>query len=244
MLLSWAALTAYLIFAKWGRWPRLQTDILLAQRRCLTFADPPGRVVLDMGAHRLAVLSVDKGYREARTFEFLAWNPTSGAVSMHAEEVLGDLDAACKRMKHWNGLQNPKLPPSFSSLSFLDSAPNRPPVLFLHGLRAGGEPERLVVLHADESPGGAVSLYATVFSPAGLAGELVALGSRSVSPSTRLQVEGLRIFAGKPDPADPSRFTLDYENSAGKGTIEVRLLPDDETQLKLGARAVAQGATP
>jgi hypothetical protein len=194
-------------------------------------------VILDMDPHHLTGRFAEKDYREARTSEFVAPGESlpspSAAASTHAEEVLGNLEAACDRLKHWEGLHNPKPPPWFASLNLLDNAPSNSFVLYLHGLHAGSGPERLVVLHADEYFGGPVSLYSTVFIPAGLTGELVTLQSRPVRSDTRLQAKGLHVFAGQLDPADPSRFTLDYENAAGKGTIELRLLPDNKTQLNL-----------
>jgi len=236
-LLCWAAVTAYLVFAEWGTWPRLQGGMLIAQRRCMNFADPPGRVVLDMNPSHLPGLSADQGYRVARSWEFVVPGESppspSAAASTHAEEVLGDLDAACTCMRRWKALRYGSIPPPFTALDYLDNAPGKSFVLFLHGLHAHGGPERLVVLHADEYFGGAVSLYATVFKPGGLTAEPVTLQARPVGSSARLQVKGLRIFAGKLDLTDASCFTLDYENFAGKGTIEVGLLPDDRTDLRL-----------
>ena len=40
----------------------------------------------------------------------------------------------------------------------------------------------------------------------------------------------LTFFAGQPDPADASHFTLDHQTPAGRGTIDGRLQPDDTIQ--------------
>ena len=42
-----------------------------------------------------------------------------------------------------------------------------------------------------------------------------------------------RLFAGQPDPADASRFTIDYEVAGGRGTIEGRLTPDDRVTARI-----------
>jgi hypothetical protein len=43
----------------------------------------------------------------------------------------------------------------------------------------------------------------------------------------------LRLYAAKPNPLDRSRFTIDYERSEGRGTIEGHLRADDTVDLKI-----------
>jgi hypothetical protein len=43
----------------------------------------------------------------------------------------------------------------------------------------------------------------------------------------------MRIFAGQPDPIDPSRFTIDYETSDGRRTIQGTLGSDDHVEMKI-----------
>jgi len=42
----------------------------------------------------------------------------------------------------------------------------------------------------------------------------------------------LRIFGGRADPNDPSRFTVDYEDWYGRSTIEGKLGDDDIVRLR------------
>ncbi|HYO08086.1 MAG TPA: hypothetical protein VER17_03875 [Tepidisphaeraceae bacterium] len=43
--------------------------------------------------------------------------------------------------------------------------------------------------------------------------------------------DDFRVFAGQPDPVDPSRFTIGYELNGARGLIDARLLPDDDLDL-------------
>ena len=49
----------------------------------------------------------------------------------------------------------------------------------------------------------------------------------------------LRVFAGQPDPADPSHFTIDYESDAGRHTMDGWLQPNDKVTFKIRRTAPA-----
>jgi hypothetical protein len=128
--------------------------------------------------------------------------------------------------------------------------PHAESVVFLHGRRAGG-PEKIVIIRCGWYPGTLpvnpgspgtvtlgtpdyVSFSADVTSPASLTGLPEKLkgqlrgtcGVRAASPGSFI-----RLFAGQPDTRDASRFTIDFETSDGRGTIEGKLCSDDRIEM-------------
>jgi hypothetical protein len=105
------------------------------------------------------------------------------------------------------------------------------PVLFLHERRSKSGVRRLVVVRRTP-PGGRMSwdiplsFNVTLIEPAGLSGpprmdgfdlpDAVPPRFGDGSPNPPL----LRLFAGQPDPADESHFTIEYEVDADRGTID------------------------
>jgi hypothetical protein len=233
LLLVWAALTAYLAFAKLGTWPRLQVSVLLAQRKCLNFNEPPGKVILEMDPDRAAALLTVKDYRLPR-FRYSDALNQNAAVSTRASGVFGELSAARERIGQWERRGHPAQInlPVFLSGRFLEGASDSF-VLALQNLRCGTGGERLVVLRGDRYRA-VVSIIPTVLSTtAGLDSVKELYSASDDAGKLHLYVKGLRLFAAQPDPLDPSRFTLDYENPAGRGTIEVKLMPDDKVKLRV-----------
>jgi hypothetical protein len=131
-----------------------------------------------------------------------------------------------------------------------DYGPNRR-MLFLHGRRAKGGPERLVIVYGKLDSGRPDSTdrkwepdelayqlrwEAVVMVPAswsksfGGTEELAGLASNLWNIAVAKRV---RLFNGQPDPADPSRFTIVYEVDAQRGTIEGRLDNDDNIKMKI-----------
>lgn len=114
------------------------------------------------------------------------------------------------------------------------------PVLFLHERRSARGERRVVCVE-----------YAGAWNP---------LIARTVKPGTPLSrpifepiqyspainltnCHRLRFFAGQPDPADDSRFTIGYEMDGRVGTLEGQLLEDGDIALRVldGPAAAAAG---
>jgi hypothetical protein len=64
--------------------------------------------------------------------------------------------------------------------------------------------------------------------------------ARVVTQTTNIQIphiedgsNSFRLFAGQPDPNDPSRLTVDYETTDGRGTIEGLLDENDQVTLRI-----------
>ena len=123
-----------------------------------------------------------------------------------------------------------------------------PPVwdsIFIHGRRAAGGPQRLVIVStadqlsrrtADSAtpPPDLPVLRARVVRPATWAAGEAELSSRAVGvgPLSAVPYGGLRFYAGQPDPIDLSHFTIDYDTPDGVGTLDGYLMPDDSVKIE------------
>lgn len=207
-----------LLFAAW-HWHRDISQHVSAwywQGQCANFTLPPGElmVAMDPAAARMSLPSPPwESWR-------IAYTSTTGAAR-HIAAADNLLDVA--------GLRS-MIPP-------------KPSVIFVHERIAaapGGKP-RLVM----------VALDARTYAP--LPGfEVIVLSEGSlfrlpqnVSPGTRAAIglnlgpqpdPDLRIYAGQPDPADPSHFTIDYEMWGQRDTFDGWLQPDDTVRLKPRSR--------
>jgi hypothetical protein len=107
----------------------------------------------------------------------------------------------------------------------------RGPVLFLHERRSKAGVRRLIVVR--RTPPGQrmswdipMSFNISLIEPAGLSGIPVARYSYYPDAVPSHFGDGstngplLRFFAGQPDPADESHFTIDYEVDGERGTID------------------------
>lgn len=65
-------------------------------------------------------------------------------------------------------------------------------------------------------------------------------GSVSVIDSVPVPRGRIRYYAGRPDPADESRFSFDYETPAGRGTIDGWLTGDDTIEFEVRDGPLAQ----
>lgn len=98
-------------------------------------------------------------------------------------------------------------------------------LVFLHGRRTpGGElwlvAIKPVVVRHDWSNTAGLSFYTTVSRPG--QSSTVPSGDLMIGPSVRGS-DPLRLYAGQPDPADDSRFTIRYQAGDTTGTIHGRL---------------------
>ncbi|HET6249791.1 MAG TPA: hypothetical protein VFE47_19025 [Tepidisphaeraceae bacterium] len=101
------------------------------------------------------------------------------------------------------------------------------PVVFLHERSTGKHRPQLVVIvfYGSDSWNWDWQLSVSVYGPDG-----------SWKSSTDTSVEGidpdsLHLFAGQPDPADQSHFTIGYEIEGQKGFIDGRLLDDGSVKM-------------
>lgn len=205
----WAAaglLLAGLAVAAWRFGPPYwrQGKYLWWQHRCMARAEPPDRVVYeDDPAAGDRLLAAGGDYQPA----FGPATPSAGAGRpvVYQPRLLAE---------------RPDL--------------GKNPVLFLHARRAPGGRERLVVVRMlVGQPLGQrlVVVRATAMDPASWAAGSTAMPINSPRYTSGLWYlrpsDRLRCFAGQPDPADPSHFTIRYERDGVAGTFHGRLRNDD-----------------
>src|SRR5688500_3985747 len=123
---------------------------------------------------------------------------------------------------------------------------------FMHARSAPGGGERLVVVKVDTERRWRLSFPATAAAPAD---EL--LDATVVRPATLLSGPAftrtlwhpppgppdfgdLTFFAGQPDPADGSHFTIGYQTPAGRGKIDGWLQPDDTIKFQVTSGPLAR----
>lgn len=203
---------------RWGPPYYRQAQYLAWQRRCMAYTRPADMVVYEDGGPRADALLDRPDY---------GW--TYFGPSTHPPPPnVGHMPPAWAEHKDgwapaWPGIA---LPP-------------RETVFFLHARRSPAGRERLVVVR-----GG----YVFMFSGGGvwLGGSSYDLATwrpgstlHPARPPTGLWEASLclcagttrRLYAGQPNPADRSRFTIVYEEDGRRGTIEGRLNDDDTVSL-------------
>lgn len=200
----------YFAYDRWGESLRDQVVVLWAQRKCLTFEMPPDRVVLEASPnHTPLVLAAG---REPFDRFVNAW------------QKVGD----------W---------PDNWEVGSPDST-----AVFVHDRQSRAGNARLVVVEASLNGPGAyirsiVIVPGTVSHPPREQPSNPAVDDPdndavvTLAPS-RVEDEDkpgvlLRVFAGRVDPSDASRFTMNFENLYGRGTIEGVLNDDDSVTLKV-----------
>ena len=111
--------------------------------------------------------------------------------------------------------------------------------VFLHARRAGSGPQRLVVVKTDVMRNfrrlrGTIPdrlLDVSVVWPATVRSGANLTRSLWEPPRGSPAFGTLTLYAGRPDPADDSHFTIDYQTPDGRGTIDGWLQPDDMVTL-------------
>jgi hypothetical protein len=192
----------------WGPTTWSRTKLLYHQRQCLTYVAPADEVVFDSNPARVAQLAHDPNYLIARGCAFR------------------------KPPAHWSAI-----------LTASGSRPTASPtaLIFLHELKAGGV-RRLVQFErtaaADESPyflpGYDVATHTMI---------LATFGKPQVTEQQFPMVLDvldtigphldIRIYAGQPDPADASHFTVRYESQGRTHVAQGHLRPDGQVELKV-----------
>ena len=106
----------------------------------------------------------------------------------------------------------------------------RLPTLFLHERKNPGGESRLVAVHCQFPISLQASIFATVVRPGSLYREPQEVSSDNLT----LDVwESIRIYAGQPDPADPTHFTINYETNGRKMMVDGWLRNDDKIDFSM-----------
>jgi hypothetical protein len=250
--IAWAALTAYLVYEKWGGPIRLQADLLNQQRACLRFEHPPDRVLFEPDPGRVATLLATHGYRAGNALSVTSQGrpaPGAAAVCVRAGSTFDSFRAAMNRVELSRRSSGAPAPPPAMAPLFAGSPSNALPeerfTVFLHRLSAGPGQERLVAVDAQYHSGsGGFSFDATVYIPAGLFGTPAVVQGLTLHRGGTFSTERgwlrqssppapIRLYAPRPDPTDAARFLLDYETAEGRGTVEGRLMPTDSVEMRI-----------
>ena len=137
---------------KWGIWPRLQLNVLHAQRTLLQLKQPPDRVVLQLEPYDGSALARQPGYRTVRTqLDFTDSSPSSyntNAAWKDIEDADREYDLVRSLQADWDDLRSPPLAlppgaPGFGDLS-MDHSPTDTVVLDRRELRSG-QHSRIVI---------------------------------------------------------------------------------------------------
>lgn len=199
-------------FVAWKAGPRAweRVQLLYWQQRALTHLAPADLVVYD-----------NKPELQSR-----AWKPEGGSRRLYDAE-----GAAYVCAGPWA---------HFYELCSSTGRQNEP-TLFLHELTSPGGNRRLVAVEGsassppDSQPRECdIELRAVVFRPGSFYSPATELASStrkvaiaSDEPSRASGSLQVRVFAGQPDPSDPSHFTVRFEANDKRGTLDGWLLNDD-----------------
>jgi hypothetical protein len=135
-------------------------------------------------------------------------------------------------------------PPAFGRVLMMPKSPGGGVAQLYVGARDGGAGRRLVAVCVEGvpyrfmrpagAPLGIDTLRVVVMRPAALTSPPMFYADSWADPDVldRVPAGTLRFYWGQPDPADASRFTIAYETTTGKGTIDGRLMADDTVRLK------------
>jgi hypothetical protein len=110
--------------------------------------------------------------------------------------------------------------------------------VFVHERRASGGEKRLVAVGFDPVAFAVGSEAPFKVGSWGYTNRISALEFSGATGDASLRFavapdEPLKLYAGQPDPADESHFTIDYETPTGRGTIDGWLMPDDTVKLQI-----------
>ena len=214
--------------ASWGvdnlkRWEQLHGERQDAMKRCLEYRLPSTVMIFDESHSQPAYAAwvrdfVPDGLWRLRSADAKLCTPR-GATMIRC--------ASCLRQI---------IPPV--TLHGNPPASDYSDVIFLGGRRAPGGPERLTVVMFDgpafawaDAPPITVCVYRT----SGLRGSWLRRTQRLVDLPLHRRPEPLRVYAGQPDPHDPSHFTIPIAFGARAQTIDGWLRADDRVTLRVPA---------
>ena len=196
----------------------LKVAFLHHQSRCMAFAPPTDTVAYTEDAATLARLT-------GGSFSGPGWATFSSNGQIAAYYLVP------KSLQHLEQTPGVGIPQGFGPV-------------FMYARSAPGGAARLVVVKVDSErswrlrfpPRGTAPsdhlFTTTVVRPATLlSGPVVTLDHWNPPPGPP-DFGDLTFFAGQPDPADPSHFTIDYQTPAGRGTIDGWLQGDDTIKFR------------
>jgi hypothetical protein len=220
-----------------------------AEGECMTYTAPSGTLVVDDGPLRAANAMVTRD--------------TSGEIGLLGRSPSDSAAQAQARRQAIAGLapkQNPGCRAKFASNEhlYLSAGQNRvrcvsclrqmasffgptrlePVVLLLHSRRSGGMPRRLVsvTFNVGQFEWGTVPpFFAGVYADGGFRPSLLCWYGRLSVPELTRGPSTLKLFAGQPDSADESHFTIDAIVGGETRMIDGWLMPDDHVKLQLRA---------
>ncbi len=212
----------------WGPDILRQVFYLRGQSRCMTFNFPAGQVVYTNAPDEAATLQAG-GYKPVASVLMQAFVQTPGVTMSAGAEMPPLADVGEDRIAlYGNGFYRQSVP----------GAPMRTGA-FLHARSTPSGKQRLVsvvFLEKQSSPQEPrhLEINALVWRPAlwqpGARLQLVGLSTLVLSDLDRRRVH---VFAGQPDPADATRFTLGYDVDGAPGVIDGALDDFDQAQLQV-----------
>jgi hypothetical protein len=251
-LLAWFAAFCWLAYDKWGVQARLLGLLIYRQHECLTHTEPADRVVIDLYPLRVPALGAQKSYRLAPHTTNLFGSGVSNPIFAAAYQGIDDVDRSRSDANAmWDHYQLILHPPSKEDLirAWMDfdgslgnpgTEPDARFLSYMHERGTGNNPSRLVILAgAWYGARNGVELEADVYERSYSSPGKQLSGRWNERRGTSLRIRSpdksptLRLFAGRSDPNDASRFTLRYETATGNGTIEGRLSADDTVMLRV-----------
>ena len=204
-----------------------RAQLLIDQRRCLTYAAPPNQIVYEANPNLGdALAAADPEYRKEPA------NVTT-IFGVSAVPIVGTF----RRMEPWERFNG--------ALPRTASGPNwRPPnfqsvPIFLHERQAPPSQSRLVVIEMNFA---SKEITAKVIRPAAVwrAPEILWSGAPCPEFSDVFKTYmlfndpkylGAQIFAGQIDPKDQSRFTIDMRVAGIAIQLSGQLLPEDRVRI-------------
>jgi hypothetical protein len=166
---------------------------------------------------------------EWRRIQLLYWQQQCLAYTTAADQVVFDPKSSGppKCPQEWTKFYSIYSPPGFRSVG----------TLFLHELHRPDGQRRLVALDLDSRDPVVSVVFPRVFVPGNLLQS--AYETSSVSSSYEIPVPSAIIFAGMPDPADPTHFTFKAQLNATVVIFDGWLGNDD--RITIGQRKIVTG---
>lgn len=213
---AWTGLLLIAGFATWLWGPRAwqKAKILYWQRQCMNYIAPVDQIVYEENPETVLLLEADPNYRIGR------WSDaTNSSITPAIRYAYRDASV----------LKN--LLVLTTSYSRLD------PVVFLHERRTpSGKPRLIYIEHRPSSLQlvEGIRVDASLFIPASATTQLIPVdhdGNGWGGWQARAPLR-VRIFAGQPDPGNPSHFTIRYQMWGQEDVIDGWLGDDDRVTLK------------
>lgn len=231
-LLIWLVIAAAL-FATLQYGPAMvqQAWYIGSQRKCMAYTAPADQ------------LDYANDPAEATGLLATGWKSVASVVGQSPYAVLGPTMSAGRELPPLSGVGEETLG-SYARIGwgYIRQGVNNAPIrtgAFLHARQAKGSPERLVAivfLERQNAPteDRLLEINALVWRPATWSpGSRLELAGLSTRVFTKIDRRRVHLFAGQPDPADASHFTLRYDIDGQPGTIDGWLDSFDRVRLQV-----------